>query len=75
RAGLKGFRSGGAAISGKHANFIVNDGKGTAADVRRVADHVRAAIRDRDGVELVPEIEFVGDWADWPSPAEPAGEA
>ena len=68
RAGLKGFRIGGAAISEKHANFIVNDQKGTAADVRRVADHVRAAIRDRDGADLVPEIEFVGDWAGWPWP-------
>jgi len=75
RAGLKGFRVGGATVSEKHANFIVNDRKGTAADVRRVADHVVATIRQRDGVELVPEIEFVGDWAGWPWATEPEADA
>lgn len=74
-AGLKGFRIGGAAVSEKHANFIVNDQKGTAAAVRQVVDHVRARIRDRDGVELVPEIEFVGDWVGWPWATEPEGAA
>jgi UDP-N-acetylmuramate dehydrogenase len=74
-AGLKGFRIGGAAVSEKHANFIVNDRKGTAADVRQVADHVRATIHDRDGVELVPEIEFVGDWTGGPWASEPEAAA
>ena len=41
-AGLKGHRIGGAVVSEKHANFIVNDQKGTAADVRRLGEHVRA---------------------------------
>jgi hypothetical protein len=49
----------------KHANFIVNDEKGTATDVRRLAEHVHAAILERDGVDLRFEIEFVGDWAGW----------
>jgi len=70
RAALKGFRIGGAAVSEKHANFVVNDGKGSAADVRRVVDHVRDVVRDRHGVELTPEIEFVGDWSGWPWPTE-----
>jgi UDP-N-acetylmuramate dehydrogenase len=69
-AGLKGFRIGGAAVSEKHANFIVNDQRGTAADVRRVADHVRTVIADRDGIDLVPEIAFIGDWDGWPWPSE-----
>lgn len=73
RAGLKGLRIGGASVSEKHANFIVNDGHGSAADVRRVMDRVRATIRERDGVDLEPEIVFVGDWSGWPWPAE-AGE-
>ena len=45
--GLKGYRSGGAVVSEKHANFIVNDARGTAADVRRVAEHVRAEVLAR----------------------------
>jgi UDP-N-acetylmuramate dehydrogenase len=65
-AGLKGHRIGGAVVSEKHANFIVNDQKGTAADVRRLADHVRAVVAERHGVELVLEIAFLGDWEGWP---------
>ena len=64
-AGLKGLRMGGAVVSEKHANFIVNDQKGTAADVRRLAEHVRAEVRARHGVDLRFEIEFVGDWSGW----------
>jgi UDP-N-acetylmuramate dehydrogenase len=68
-AGLKGFRIGGAVVSEKHANFIVNDQKGTAADVRRVGDHVRDVVAQATGIELVYEVEFVGDWEGWPWPA------
>jgi UDP-N-acetylmuramate dehydrogenase len=67
-AGLKGFRIGGAVVSEKHANFIVNDQKGMAADVRRVGDHVRDVVWQQTGVELVYEVEFVGDWEGWPWP-------
>ena len=52
-------------MSEKHANFIVNDRKGTASDVRRLGEHVRAVIQDRTGIELRFEIEFIGDWGDW----------
>ncbi|MFP5343613.1 MAG: UDP-N-acetylmuramate dehydrogenase [Candidatus Limnocylindria bacterium] len=65
-AGLKGTRIGGAVVSEKHANFIVNDRKGTASDVRRLGDHVRAVVAERTGIELVPEVEFLGDWEGWP---------
>ena len=64
-AGLKGMRIGGAAVSEKHANFIVNDQKGTAGDVRRLAEQVRTAVLARHGVALEFEIEFVGDWSGW----------
>jgi UDP-N-acetylmuramate dehydrogenase len=67
-AGLKGTRIGGAVVSEKHANFIVNDQKGTATDVRRLGDHVRDVVRDRTGIELRYEIEFLGDWEGWPWP-------
>ena len=63
-AGLKGTRVGGAVVSEKHANFIVNDQKGTADDVRRLAEQVRDAVLARHGVTLAFEIEFVGDWPD-----------
>lgn len=69
-AGLKGTRLGGATVSEKHANFIVNDGRGRAADVRRLRDRVHAAVLEDAGVDLVDEIEFVGDWAGWPWPEE-----
>ena len=63
--GLKGLRIGGAVVSEKHANFIVNDQKGTAADVRRLAERVRAEVEARHGVRLEFEIEFLGDWSGW----------
>ncbi|TFG68634.1 MAG: UDP-N-acetylmuramate dehydrogenase [Thermomicrobiales bacterium] len=62
-AGLKGARVGGAVVSEKHANFIVNDQKGSASDVRRLAEHVRDTILTRDGISLDFEIQFVGDWS------------
>lgn len=65
-AGLKGFRIGSAAVSTLHANFIVAERGGRAADVRAVGDHVRAVVAERFGVELRYEIEFVGDWPTWP---------
>ena len=63
--GLKGTRIGGAVVSEKHANFIVNDQKGSAADVRRLAERVRAAVEARHGIRLELEIEFLGDWSGW----------
>jgi len=61
-AGLKGFRIGSASVSTKHANFIISDRGGSAADVRAVGDHVRRTVEELFGVRLVYEIEFVGDW-------------
>ncbi len=61
-AGLKGFRTGSASVSTLHANFIVVDRGGAAADVRAVGDHVRTVVAERFGVDLRYEIEFVGAW-------------
>jgi UDP-N-acetylmuramate dehydrogenase len=72
-AGLKGTRIGGAVVSEKHANFIVNDQKGTAADVRRLGDRVADEVERVHGVRLEYEIVFLGDWDGWPWPAD--GEA
>jgi UDP-N-acetylmuramate dehydrogenase len=68
RAGLKGFRIGGATVSEKHANFIVTERGASATDVRRLVDRIHATILEQDGVDLRLEVEFVGDWAGWPWP-------
>jgi len=60
---LKGTTEGGATVSAKHANFIVNDRRGTAADVRRLAERVRQTVARATGIELAFEIVFLGDWA------------
>lgn len=65
RLGLKGTRVGGAVVSDKHANFIVNDRDGTAADVRRLGERVRESVARETGIELVFEIVFAGDWSAW----------
>jgi UDP-N-acetylmuramate dehydrogenase len=68
--GLKGMRVGGASVSEKHANFIVNDQDGTASDVRRLGEQVRERVRSETGVELVFEIVFAGDWSAWMGEAQ-----
>lgn len=61
-AGLKGYQSGGAAVSTKHAGFVVNLGGATAADVRAVIAHVQDEVARQFGVELEPEVRFVGEF-------------
>jgi UDP-N-acetylmuramate dehydrogenase len=58
---MKGFAIGGVMFSPKHANWIVNDGTATAADVRSLIETAQARVRDRFGVELVREVEFIGE--------------
>lgn len=60
--GLKGRRVGGASVSIKHANFLVNDAGGSAADLWRLGREVREIVRRERGVELVEEVVRVGDW-------------
>ena len=61
-AGLKGFTLGGARVSEKHANFIVNpDGKATASEIETLIGRVQAAVREKFGIELVREVRIVGD--------------
>lgn len=61
--GLKGRRVGGAMISERHANFIVNVGAATAADVKRLMDEVAETVWRAHAVRLVPEIKLVGEWS------------
>jgi UDP-N-acetylmuramate dehydrogenase len=59
-AGLKGFRLGDASVSQKHANFIINHGQASAADLERLIAHVSAEVRRVHGVALEPEVRIVG---------------
>ena len=61
-AGLRGYREGDAEVSEKHCGFVVNRGKATAADVRRLMDGVKSKVLDAFGVTLEPEILFVGEF-------------
>lgn len=60
QAGLKGKRIGGAQVSEKHANFIVNVGNATAADILRLVDLIQRTVYQHFGVELELEVKLVG---------------
>jgi UDP-N-acetylmuramate dehydrogenase len=60
-AGLKGARTGGAQVSPKHANFIINTGGATAADIEALIGHVRDTVESRYGVRLETEVQVVGE--------------
>lgn len=62
QCGLKGFSIGAAQISPLHANFLVNTGGATAADVRALIAHAQAAVAAKFGQQLEPEIGFVGEF-------------
>jgi len=62
--GLKGLARGGARVSEKHANFIVNPGRrASAADIEWLIQEVRRRVAERTGIELVPEVRIVGEAA------------
>lgn len=58
-AGLKGERCGAIVVSPQHANFLINEGGGTAADFRALIQRVQATVMDQFGVLLEPEIEIL----------------
>lgn len=58
--GLKGFRVGEVEVSPMHANYFINLGQGSAADVTALMRHVRAEVHARWGVELIPEVKLLG---------------
>jgi len=62
-AGLKGTRVGGAMVSVKHANFLINAGGATATDIRKLADLVKQVVYEKFGVLLEEEVLTVGDWS------------
>ncbi|MCI8468687.1 MAG: UDP-N-acetylmuramate dehydrogenase [Eggerthellaceae bacterium] len=58
--GLKGANVGGARVSDAHANFIVNEGGATAADVRALIGRIQTEVRQAHGITLTPEVRFLG---------------
>jgi UDP-N-acetylmuramate dehydrogenase len=64
-AGLKGHRVGGAEVSPMHANYFVNTGEATAADVRRLIEHARKVVDDKFGIALEPEVKLIGRWGEY----------
>jgi len=60
-AGAKGMRIGGAQVSEKHANFIVNTGDATAADILELITAVQQLVKNKLGIELHPEVRIIGE--------------
>ena len=60
-SGLKGYRIGGAQVSTKHANFIINTGDASAADIESLIGHVAAEVEHGHGVRLQTEVHMVGE--------------
>jgi UDP-N-acetylmuramate dehydrogenase len=61
-AGLKGATIGGAMVSTKHANFIVNVGGASAEDVKALMERCRHEVKEKFGIDLIAEVELVGEW-------------
>jgi UDP-N-acetylmuramate dehydrogenase len=62
RAGLKGAAVGGARVSPTHGNFIVNDGRATAREIRELIERCRTGVREQFGVQLREEIVYLGNF-------------
>lgn len=60
-SGLKGFQIGGAQVSEKHANFIVNLGNATAADIEQLIAHIKQTVWQQHGVTLIQEVKVIGE--------------
>lgn len=60
--GLKGFTVGGAQVSKKHANFIVNIGDAKASEIWQVIQHVQKTVKEKTGVQLTTEVVRLGSW-------------
>jgi len=61
QCGLKGKRIGGARVSERHANFIVNSGGASAADIENLIDEVRTIVAAKTGITLHPEVRIIGE--------------
>ena len=62
-SGLKGYQIGGAQVSAKHANFIVNVGECTALDIELLIRHIKDVVLEKQGVALQQEVKVIGEYA------------
>ncbi|MFA5976255.1 MAG: UDP-N-acetylmuramate dehydrogenase [Elusimicrobiota bacterium] len=63
QAGLKGLVAGGARVSERHANFIINEKNARASDVQTLMKQIQQTVFDRFGIQLEPEVKLVGEWS------------
>lgn len=61
-AGLKGYRIGGAQVSEKHTNFIINAGGASSQDIRELITHIQNTVKAQFGVDLHPEVRMIGEY-------------
>jgi UDP-N-acetylmuramate dehydrogenase len=61
QAGWKGRCVGGACVSEKHANFIINHNAATAADIENLIEQIKASVKNMSGINLIPEVHIVGE--------------
>lgn len=60
--GWKGYRLGGACVSEKHANFIINEQQATATDIETLITNIQQSVKQATGIELIPEVRIVGEF-------------
>ena len=60
QCGSKGFKKGGAAVSEKHANFIINEEKAKAADIEALVEEIMFVVESKFSIRLIPEVCIVG---------------
>ena len=58
--GLKGYKKGGAVVSEKHANFIINENEAKAADIEALVEEIKVMVEDKHGIRLIPEVCMIG---------------
>lgn len=74
KVGMKGQRLGGAMLSARHANFMLNVRGASATQIRSLAYHARSKVREAFGVELEEEVLYLGDWSAFePLPLDSSG--
>ncbi|MFW5976768.1 MAG: UDP-N-acetylenolpyruvoylglucosamine reductase, partial [Bacillota bacterium] len=64
KTGLKGLKIGGAQVSTKHAGFIINTGKASASDIKKLVYKVQKEVYKNTGIKLKPEPKFIGKFDD-----------